>query len=148
MVARMRKAAGIILIVLGVFFIYILIDVVVVFGIDFFLAPFVPIFPQGFLLGVFLIVFVVSAAFHITGGILCLRRKHWRVCLAAASFAVLFSVFDPGGSLLSGNVRILPGWISWVMLVATVIAVIFILRAKKEWQEISGSVDGEVSNGG
>jgi hypothetical protein len=35
-----------------------------------------------------------------------------------------------------------------VLLLAEVIAVIFIMRTKKQWQEISDSVDGEASNGG
>jgi hypothetical protein len=135
----MRKAAGIILISIGVFFLCILIDGLVVFGIGFFPAPFVPIVPQGFIVGVLLLVLVVAAAFRITGGIFCLRRKYWRVCLASASFAVFFSFFFSGGPLLgrgaslwSGN--ILMSLIAWVMLFAGVIAVIFILRTKKEWQ--------------
>ena len=70
----MRKAGGIILITLGVSFLYFLIDVVVVFYITIFLAPFYAGI-QGFIVGVFLLGFAVSAAFPITGGILCLRRK-------------------------------------------------------------------------
>jgi len=142
----MRKAAGIILITLGALSLCSLIWVVAVFGISIFLVPFYPIMPQAAVAAVVLLGLVVSAAFNITGGIFCLRRKYWRVCLASASFAVLFSVFDSGGSLLSSN--ILMGLINWVMLVAAVIAVIFILRTKKEWQEISDSVDGKVSYDG
>ena len=137
----MRKAAGIILVALGVWFLLGLIVLGVVFGIGIFLAPFGPMTVQGIIMGVHVIVVVVSAAFHITGGILCLRRKCWRVCLASASFAVLYWVFYSGGSLfgrgawlLSGN--ILMSVITWVMLVAAVIAVIFIVRTKKEWQDI------------
>ena len=141
----MRKAAGIILITLGVLSLCLLINVLVVFGISFFLVPFYPI-PQALPAAVVLLGLIVPAAFYVTGGIFCLRRKYWRVCLASASFAVLFSVWDLGGSLLSSN--ILMGLIPWVMLVAEVIAVIFILRTKKEWQEISDSVDGKVSYGG
>ena len=149
----MRKAAGIILVSIGVFIICILINVLVVFGIGFFPAPFVPIVPQGFIVGVLLLVLVVAAAFRITGGIFCLRRKYWRVCLASASFAVFFSVLLSGGSLLGREASLLSGnilmsLIPWVMLVAAVIAVIFILHTKKEWQEISDSVDGKRSHGG
>jgi glucose-6-phosphate-specific signal transduction histidine kinase len=133
------------LITLGVLFLYLLIDVLVVFGISFFLVPFYPI-PQAPIAAFILIGLIVPAAFCVTGGIFCLRRKYWRVCLASASFAVFFLVWDLGGSLLSSNIPM--GLIPWVILVAEVIAVIFILRTKKEWQEISDSVDGKVSYGG
>jgi len=133
----MRKAAGIILITLGVLFLCLLIDVLVVFGISFFLVPFLPIMPQAAVAAVVLLGLIVPAAFYVTGGIFCLRRKYWRVCLASASFAVFSSVFDSvwGASFLSNYIS--TGWTTWVMLVAEVIAVIFILRTKKEWQEIS-----------
>ena len=131
----MRKAAGIILITLGALSLYGLIWVVAVFGFKIFLAPFLPS-PQGFVAAVTLLSLVVSAAFHITGGIFCLRRKYWRVCLASASFAILSSVVNSGG------------WNIWVMLVAAVIAVIFILRTKKEWQETSDIMDCKASNDG
>jgi len=133
----MRKAAGIILITLGVSFLYFLIDVVVVFDITIFLAPFYAGI-QGFIVGVFLLGFAVSAAFPITGGILCLRRKYWEVCLGSALFAAFSSVLLP--VLLSYTslsiIYTSRGWTIWVMLVAAVISVIFILRTKKEWQEI------------
>ena len=140
----MRKAAGIILIIIGVLLLCVPISFVVVFGISIFFVPVYYIPPAVF--AVILLGLVVLAAFHITGGILCLRRKYWRVCLASASFAVFFSVLFPWGLLFSNFISM--GWIPWVMLVAAVIAVIFILRTKKEWQEISDSVDGKVSYGG
>ena len=137
----MRKAAGIILIIFGL----------VLFGIAFLLAPFLLapfLIPSiyGLFAAVGLLSLIVPAAFSITGGIFCLRRKYWRVCLASASFAVLASVVNRGDVLLSSN--ILTGFISWVVVVAPVIGVIFILRTKKEWQDISDSVDGKVSYGG
>jgi len=142
----MRKAAGIILIALGVLFLWFLIDVLLVFGIGFLLAPFLPIGMQAVAAAFVVLGSIIPAAFYVTGGIFCLRRKYWRVCLASASFAVLLSVWNLRGPLLSSN--ILMGSIPWVMLVAEVIAVIFIVRTKKEWQEISDSVDGKVSYGG
>ena len=104
----------------------------------------------------FLGLVVAAAAFHITGGIFCLGRKYWRVCLASASFAVFLSVFflvfflvlSPFPWVSSWSDYISMGWPIWVMLVAEVIPVIFILRTKKEWQEISDSVNGTVSYGG
>jgi hypothetical protein len=127
----MRKAAGIILIASGVHFIYSLIAILVVFGIGFLLAPFLPIGMQAVAAAFVVLGSIALAAFFITCGIFCLRRKYWRVCLASASFAALFSLWDLGG-LSSSN--IIMGLIPWVMLVAAVIAVIFIVRTKKEWQ--------------
>ena len=140
----MRKAAGIISITLSGVFIYLLTDAVVVLGISIFHDPFGAGI-EDLIRGVFLLVFVVAAAFLITGGIFCLMRKYWRVCLASASFGVLVSVVI-GGSLLSSNIP--RGLIPWVMLVPEVVAVVFIVRRKKEWQEVSDSVDGEVSYDG
>lgn len=139
----MRKAAGIILITLGVLFLYYPISIVVEFGISIFLVPVYYITPS--LFAVILLVLVILAAFLITGGIFCLRRKYWRVCLASASFAVFLLVFYFVSFLVlhqflwgsSWSDYISTGWPIWVMLVAEVIAVIFILRTKKEWQEIS-----------
>jgi hypothetical protein len=144
----MRKAAGIILIIIGVLFLWVLIDVVVAFGISFFFLGHYYLIAQAVVAAVVLLSLVVPAAFCVTGGIFCLRRKYWRVCLASASFAVFSSVFDSvwGARFLSDYIS--TGWTTWVMLVAEVIAIIFILRTKKEWQEISDSVDGKVSYGG
>jgi len=139
----MRKAAGIILITVGVLFLCGLIFILVVLDIMFgilnilsYLSFLIPV--SGF---VFFLGLVVAAAFDITGGIFCLRRKYWRVCLASASFAVFFLVFylvlSPFPWLSSWSDYISTVWPIWVMLVAEVIAVIFILRTKKEWQEVS-----------
>ena len=140
----MRKAAGIILITLGVYFVYFLITGLVAFGIGFLLEVFRP-GAVGLVARVVVLGSVGVAAFHITCGIFCLRRKYWRVCLASASFAVLIAVCDSasGGWVFSGNIAM--GSIPWVVLVAALIAVIFIGLRRKEWQETSDLVDGEVS---
>jgi uncharacterized membrane protein len=141
----MRKAAGIILITSGVLFICGLILILVVLDIMFgilnilsslsSLSFLIPVHGFVFFLGL-----VVAAGFLITGGIFCLMRKYWRVCLASASYAVFFLVFFfvvppfPWGSSWSDYIYM--GWPIWVMLVAAVVSVIFILRTIKEWQEI------------
>ena len=146
----MRKAAGIILIALGVLFQCGLIFALFVLGIVFGIRMSLPTAVPGF---VFLLGLVVAAAFDISGGIFCLTRKYWRVCLASASFAVFYLAFCFASYLVwseflwgsSWSDYIRGGWPIWVMLVAAVISVIFILRTKKEWQETSDSVDGEGS---
>ena len=131
----MRKAAGIILIAFGAYFLWILVDVLVVFGIGFLIAPFVPA-PHGSIPAVVLIGLIVPVAFSIAGGIFGLRRKCWRVCLASASFVVLLSVFDSAVSLLTWQFLILRSWVNWVTVAVAVVAVIFIVLTRKEWQEI------------
>ncbi len=149
----MRKAAGIILITLGVLFACELIHILAILIMYRFSPLMVVIQRPSF---VFLLGLVAAAAFLITGGIFCLMRKCWRVCLASASFAVFFAVFNivyfsalsPFSWGWPWSDYIYMGWPIWVMLVAAVISVIFVLRTKKEWQEISDSVDGKVSYGG
>jgi len=154
----MRKAAGIILITSGVLFMCGLILILVVLDIIGFgilnilsslscLSFLIPVHGFVFFLGL-----VVDAAFSITGGIFCLTRKYWRACLASASFAVFFLVsflvVSPLPWVSSWSDYISASWPIWVMLIAEVIAVIFILRTKKEWQETSHIMDGKVSYGG
>jgi hypothetical protein len=124
----MRKAAGIILITLGVLSLRGLIIHVSV------------------LVDIPAIIFsIVQVVFFITGGIFCLTRRYWRICLASASFAVFLGISMVVGLLL--------GWANesytiWFGLLTAVISLIFISLTRKEWQEILDSVDGEVSDEG
>jgi riboflavin transporter FmnP len=149
----MRKAAGIILITLGALFVWGLIDILATFYImsNSPLMVFIP--PPSFVL---LLGLVAAAAFLITGGIFCLSEQYWGVCLASASFAVFFVVFNivylldlyPFYWESSLSYYIYTGWPIWFMLAGAVISVILISYRRKEWQEISDSVDSKVSNGG
>ncbi len=146
----MRKAAGIILITLGVLLACELNHVLAMVIANHFSPLMVVIRRPSF---VFLLGLVVAADFLITGGIFCLMRKYWRVCLASSSFAVFsvvfnivyFSALSPFSWDWPWTDYIYMRWPIWLMLVAAVISVIFISRTRKEWQEISDSVDGEVS---
>ena len=134
----MRKAAGIIIIVFGVTYLGLWFSMLVrglifnnlVFEWD------ILNFHWSWIAVIFLLVL------FITGGVFCVSKNYWGLCLTSS---ILFFIC-PGGSLLIGNIRVLPGWIDWVMLVAAVIAMIFILRTKKEWDEIP--VHGKQSYGG
>ena len=138
----MRKAGGIILITLGVLFVCGLIHILAILITDHFSILMVVIKRPSF---VFLLGLVVAAEFVITSGIFCLMRKYWRVCLASSWFAVFFVVFNivyfsalsPFSWGRTWRDYIYMGWPVWVMLVAAVISVIFVLRTKKEWKEIS-----------
>ena len=141
------------MITLGVLFVCGLIHILAILITDYFSILMVVIKRPSF---VFLVGLVVAAEFVITSGIFCLMRKYWRVCLASSWFAVFFVVFNivyfsalsPFSWGWPWRDYIYMGWPIWVMLVAAVISVIFVLRTKKEWQEFSDSVDGKVSYGG
>ena len=139
----MRKAAGIMLIGLGLYVVgsyLIWIPREVLIHLYYHLS-YVP-FPE--LLG--MILYIVGAMLFVTGGVLCLMKKYWRVCLASASFAVFLAIFrvvEP--SVVLGRFHM--HWSAWFLVIGGVISTVLISVSKKKWQEISGSVDGEVSNG-
>ena len=133
----MRKAAGIILVISGVFGVVAPIGLIIAGGHLGCPLNWVP----------FMLWRTAYAVFLITGGSFCLRRKYWKVCLASASFGVLVGVLDLAEWRLAFG-RYSTGWDIWIPLIAGVIAAIFIAVTKKEWQVISDSVDGKVSYGG
>jgi membrane protease YdiL (CAAX protease family) len=135
----MRIASGIILIILGVTGLRGLIFLIRESMIR------VPSIPSSAVFNV--IWYIVPVVLFVCGGVFCLRKKYWRVCLASASFAVfmaIVTVVEP--SVRLG--RLLMPWIAWFVVIGAVISTVFIAVSKKEWQEISDSVDYEVSNGG
>ena len=136
----MRIVAGIILIVFGALGVRTLVSLLIGLVKTFSFIP-VQMVPT-ILLG------IVPSAFFAIGGVFCLRRKYWRVCLASASFAALIGIFVVVTVSLGRAIFLGEGWIPWIAVLAAVISVIFISRTRKEWQEISDSVDGKVSYGG
>ena len=132
----MRKAAGILLIILGA----------IVLGIN----VFVLWFYASSRIDLLNILTFVWAMFAFIGGILCLMRRHWGVCLASAIAAVVLGIF---GVLLAGLGWGIPGFVAGIVgfplvLAGGIASTVFISRRKKEWQEIPVSVDKKVSYGG
>jgi hypothetical protein len=127
----MRKAAGIVLIVLGIWEVTHLITFLIQLVIFFSFTP-ISVLPT-------ILLYAIPSVFFVTGGIFCLRRKYWRACLASACFAVLHGVFWTVGPLLSPH--IFAGWGAWIVLLGGVMSTIFISLTKKEWQEIRGQID-------
>ena len=77
--------------------------------------------------------------FAFIGGILCLMRRHWGVCLASAIAAVVLGIF---GVPLAGVGWGIPGFLAGIVgfplvLAGGIASTVFISRRKKEWQEIS-----------
>ena len=133
----MRKAAGIILVIFGALAVVSLVRLLtgLVNTLSFTPVEMVPT----------ILMQIAPAVFFAIGGVYCLGRKHWRVCLASASFAALIAILVVVTVSLGRAIYTGEGWIPWIAVVAAVISVIFISRTRKEWQEIPDSVDGEVS---
>jgi len=132
----MRIAAGIILIISGIWRLSGLIVVIIILS-DSGMNPYLP-----FLLGR-----IVDIPFLVISGILCLRKKYWRVCLALTLLAVFIGTAVIVAPLLEGR-HLFMNWQTWIVVLGGIISTIFISLRKKEWQEISDSVDGKVSYGG
>jgi len=128
----MRRAAGIILIILGI---------VGLIGLVRNLSN------SGIYLPVLFVILwrIGSGALLVTGGVFCLKRRYWGPCLASALLALLIGISStidmlrymttnrmgpvwPGGIALT--------WGIWIMVLGAVISIVFISLKKKEWQEI------------
>jgi hypothetical protein len=120
----MRKAAGVIMIILGWIVLGINVFVLWMYGSD-----------RIDLLGIFMFGWTI---FAFIGGILCLMRRYWGVCIASAIAAVVLGIF--GLPLVAGGWGI-PGVVAGIVgfplvLAGGIASTVFISRRKKEWQEI------------
>ena len=113
----MRKAAGILLIVLGMFLLIGFVTVLIDYG--------------GYDLAFDLFV-IITSVFIITGGVFCLMRKVWGLCFASALVAMLFMIFWFMGA------RFAETWLTWLFSIVGTLPIIFICITKKEWKEIQG----------
>ena len=137
----MRKAAGIILIILGI--VEVGGAIISVRGL---LAGTMSIPVSAIWLAVSFP--IVYAALLVTGGVLCVRKKYWELCLTSALLALVVGIVPVVAQLLRGSLDVLVAWENWIVVVGAVISTIFISLMRKEWKEISDSVDGKVSYGG
>jgi hypothetical protein len=124
----MRKAAGIILIVLGIFQIVCMV-----------MAWHPSMLPWSVRFGFFSYGILIIPLL-VTGGILCLKKKYWEVCLTLALLAFVMWIL----SLVKGESIywhvVLPSlatWRNWLGIGAMLISTIFIVGRKKEWSNIS-----------
>ena len=112
----MRQAAGIMLIIFGMFLLNTVISVLSDFGVYEYAID---------------LIMIIPAAFLVTGGIFCLRKKYWRVCFASAWLAVFIMVM-----WLTGSPPYALDWLSWVFSILGTLPIIFVYLTKKEWKEI------------
>ena len=114
----MRKAAGIMLIIFGMFLLN-----TVVYAL------------RGYYIDVYQIVsnllMIIPVAFLITGGVFCLQKKYWKACLASAWLAVFIMLVSLIGSPPSGL-----DWLPWVFSILGTLSIIFVYLTKTEWKEM------------
>ena len=136
----MRKAAGVILMVLGVVaLVWTIISVVNISDLDFAsarLSVLIGTLPYG----------IVFGGLLVAGGVLCLRRRYWGVCLVSAVITVSLWIAPVVVMLVEGGFSAL--WNFAIQVPGGLVAIVFISLRKKEWKEFSDSVDGKVSYDG
>jgi hypothetical protein len=87
---------------------------------------------------------IVSGAFLVTGGIFCLKRKYWGLCLASALLALVIGIFSTidmlrymgtsgMGPFWEGGISL--AWGTWIMALGAVVSTVFISLAKEEWHK-------------
>lgn len=112
----MRKAAGILMLILGVTWLFTLVLVFLDTGIPAFGLPLD-------LLG------ILWGAFLVTGGVFCLKRRYWRVCFSSALAAVVLMILYLMGPLETA------GWLDWFVIITGILPMIFVSLSKGEWSQ-------------
>jgi uncharacterized membrane protein (DUF485 family) len=125
----MRKAAGIILAILGIA------------GLVGLVISLTDIYVE-LLRYIHLILWrIASGALLVTGGIFCLRRRYWGTCLASALLALFIGISSTIdyvryiGTHMGPLGRVSMTWGIWILLLGAVISTIFVIRSRKEWQK-------------
>ena len=106
----MRKAAGVMLIIVGVYIVVGEIAILYTVGSHLFALS---VFP------------IILAALTVAGGILCIRRRYWVVCLVSALIPIYFVI-----RLFVIEYRFMP-W-EWVLPVLGILPIMFIGIKSKE----------------
>jgi hypothetical protein len=78
----------------------------------------------------FSLLLIVPTAFVFAGGVFCLERKYWKVCLASASLAAFIMILWLTGHA-AGSI-----WLAWVVSMVGTFPIVFVCLTKREWQEI------------
>ena len=122
----MRKAAGILMVVLGLttICVYVYADGGVLSKPDFY-------FDLSFTLFV-----IISAVFVITGGLFCLKRKYWILCFISSLFFNYFWLLSWMMSIFT--IPSFLGFLIWFLIPVGILPLIFTCLRKKEWKEIQG----------
>jgi len=88
------------------------------------------------------LVAIISAVFGITGGVFCLKSKYWKLCFASSIVLLLFMIFEvlfrfPFTYWLHLS-NLQHPWVSIAITIPwPIISQIFVCLGRSEWQEIS-----------
>ena len=133
----MRKAAGILMIILGT-----------IMGT--FVALAEVALGEGSMNYVrFVLVAIIPAVFVITGGVFCLKRQYWKLCFTSSLVLLLldlylFLAFNfryiplPLGSYPANATFFPPSFLDWVLTLGGILPIIFVCLRRREWQETRG----------
>lgn len=80
----------------------------------------------------FYMFFMICGAFMLTGGIFCVKKKYWRLCLASASLAIVVAMYmrlaGPSNSI---NLA------AFLLFAFGSLSIIFVYVTRKEWKAVS-----------
>jgi len=76
---------------------------------------------------------IILGVFVITGGVFCLIKKVWGLCLASALLAVFTAIVSLMGSSMGGFSS--SNWIAWSLILVGIVSTIFVCVTRKEWQK-------------
>jgi hypothetical protein len=75
------------------------------------------------------LVIFISAAFLVTGGVFCFKRKYWGFCFAAALLLLLILYFGYFAAMIPR-----PIWLDWYLVASgAILPIIFVCLRKIEW---------------
>ena len=117
----MRKAAGILMIIVGMALVAVGVAFLSQFRFD------ITGLETFFALSIF---YFIPGVLLVTGGGFCLRRRHWKLCFVSALLPVVVMFFF---LCLSG----FSPWLGafWVLIPVGIPAIIFVWLRKREWSE-------------
>lgn len=78
---------------------------------------------------------IVYGALFVTGGILCIGKRYWGLCLISALLAFAGGIYTVVQALWLGYS--LMTWEAWILVVGALISAILVSLTKYEWEEIS-----------
>ena len=122
----MRKAAGIILIILSM---------VSLVGIIISMSE-MPSPAFRTMLLWFVSQWIIYGGLLLAGGVFCFNRRYWGLCLVSALLALSRMILAAVEPLARGSIGYFMDWRIWIMVVGALVATIFISVRKKEWSEI------------
>jgi hypothetical protein len=115
----MRKAAGIMLIILGLYLISNL-------GVN--VAQHQSLAPG--LAGLFVI--IICVVFIVIGGVCCLMRRYWELCFASPSVAIFIMILWLIGAPSSESL------LTWFITAMGTLPIVFVYLGKRQWSESQG----------